>query len=171
MIWVDIIALVVIVLSFFSGLREGAPRQGFKLLVLLIAIPLAGRTYWLAATVLSFLPGENWENFIGFFITLGVISAVLQLVSFLPRRIIQKIWRGGLLFRLLGGALGVLNVGIGLVVLALVTLAYPLFDWLARWVAGSSVLMSLLELFGFVQMMLPQIFQDAATLVLAGPLV
>ncbi|HEY83209.1 MAG TPA: CvpA family protein [Dehalococcoidia bacterium] len=170
MTWVDIIALGIIALSFFGGLREGAVKQFFKLLVLVIAIPLAGRSYWLVATVLSFLPGEKWENFIGFFITLGLISAILQLVSFLPRRIVQKIWRRGLVFRLLGGALGALNASIGLVVFALVTLAYPLFDWLVRWVAGSSVLMSLMELFGFVQTMLPQVFQDAATLVTAGTL-
>jgi len=171
MIWVDIIAVVIIALSFFGGLREGAVKQFFNLLVLVIAIPLAGRSYWLAATVLSFLPGEEWENFIGFFIALGLISAILQLLAFLPRRIIQKIWRKGLLSRLLGGGLGMLNASIGLVVFTLVTLAYPLFDWLARWVADSSILMSLMDLFDFVQMMLPEVFQNAATLVMVGALV
>jgi len=66
---------------------------------------------------------------------------------------------------LLGGVLNTINAGIGLVVFTLVLLAYPIFEWLARWVAGSGVLASLVNIFGFVQAMLPETFQNAATMV------
>ena len=165
MIWVNIFAVLILILSFFGGFKEGAVKQFFNLVVLIIAIPLTGISYWLIAKVISFLPGENWENFIGFFIALALISVIFHFVSFLPRKITQKIWKRGLVFRLLGGVLNVVNASIGMVVFTLVLLAYPIFDWLERWVAGSGVLASLVNAFGFVQAMLPEVFQNAATMV------
>ena len=165
MIWVSIIAVLILIFSLFGGLKEGAVKHFFNLVVTIVAIPLAGISYWLIARVLSFLPGKNWENFIGFFIALVLISVILHFVFFLPRRIGQKIWRRGFLFRLFGGVLNVVNASIGMVVFTLVLLAYPIFDWLARWVAGSGVLASLLNIFSFVHAMLPEAFHNAATMV------
>ena len=164
MILVDIIAVIILILSLLGGLKEGAVKHFFNLLVLIIAIPLAGFCYHLIAIVLSFLPGENWENFVGFFIALALISVILHFVVLLPRKIIQKLWKRGLFFRLLGGALNIVNAGIGLTVLTLAVGAYPIFYWLERAVASSNVLMWLVETMGFVQAMLPAAFQDAATL-------
>ena len=168
MVWVNIIAVLILILSFFGGLREGAVKQFFNLTILIIAIPLAGISYRLIAIILSFLPGENWGNFIGFFIVLVLISIILHLIVLLPRRIVQKVWKRGLFFRLLGGALNAVNASIGMAVFTLVLLAYPIFDWLGRAVANSGVLAWLVELFSFVQAMLPEAFQDAATLMVAG---
>jgi len=155
MIWVNILVLIILALSFFGGFKEGAVKSFFSLLVLIIAIPLAGFSYRLVAVILSFLPGENWENFIGFFIALALVSVILHFLFFLPRRIMQKVWKRGLLFRLLGGALRVLNAGISMVVFALAVGAYPIFGWLERVVWSSSVLMWLVERLSFVQAMLP----------------
>ena len=168
MILVDIIAVIILILSLLGGLKEGAVKHFFNLLVLIIAIPLAGFCYHLIAIVLSFLPGENWENFVGFFIALALISVILHFVVLLPRKIIQKLWKRGLFFRLLGGALNIVNAGIGLTVLTLAVGAYPIFDWLERAVANSGILMWLVETMGFVRAMLPAAFQDAATLMVAG---
>ena len=162
MIWVNLIAVLILIFSLLGGLKEGAVKQFFNLVALLIAIPLTGLSYHLLTNLLSFLPGENWENFIGFYIALAIISVILHLIALLPRKIVQKIWRKGLFFRLLGGALNVVNASIGMVVFTLVLSAYPIFEWLERWVAGSSVLMSLVNIFAFVQSMLPQVFQSAA---------
>ena len=164
MILIDIIVGIILILSLLGGLREGAVKHFFNLLVLIIAIPLAGFGYHLIAMVFSFLPGGNWENFVGFFIALALISVILQFVVFLPRKIIQKLWKRGLFFRLFGGALNIVNAGIGLTVLTLAVGAYPIFDWMERAVANSGILMWLVESLGFVQAMLPAAFQDAATL-------
>ena len=168
MILIDIIVGIILILSLLGGLREGAVKHFFNLLVLIIAIPLAGFGYHLIAMVFSVLPGGNWENFVGFFIALALISVILQFVVFLPRKIIQKLWKRGLFFRLFGGALNIVNAGIGLTVLTLAVGAYPIFGWLERAVANSGILMWLVESLGFVQAMLPAAFQDAATLMVAG---
>jgi uncharacterized membrane protein required for colicin V production len=149
----------------FTGLKEGAVKHFFNLVAVLIAIFIAGLFYHLIAGLLSFLPGENWGNFIGFFIAFAIIVAILQLAFLLPRRIINKIWKRGLLYRLLGGALNAVNASIGLTVLALVLNAFPIFGWLARWVTGSSIMSSLVNVFGFIQALLPEVFRAAATVV------
>ena len=163
--WFDIVVIIILILSFLGGLKEGAVKNFFSLIALIIAIPLTGVSYRLIATILSFLPGTNWENFFGFFITMGIISVILHLIFLLPRKFIQKIWKKGCLFRLLGGVLNLFGAAIGLTVLTLVLRAYPIFDWLERWASSSGILMWLVEKFGFVQAMLPEIFKQAATLV------
>ena len=162
---VSLFVLFILLVSVFAGLKEGAVKHFFNLVAVLIAIFIAGLFYHLIAGLLSFLPGENWENFISFFIAFGIVVAILQLGFFLPRRLINKIWKRGLLYRLLGGAMNAVNASIGLVVLALVLNAFPIFDWLARWVTGSSIMSSLVNVFGFIQALLPEVFRAAATVV------
>ena len=171
MILVDILAVIILILSFFGGLKEGAVKHFFNLIVLIVAILVAGLCYHLIAIFLSFLPGTNWENFVGFFIALALVSVILHFMILLPRKIAQKVWRKGTLFRLLGGALNIVSASIGMVVFALTVGAYPIFGWLERAVTGSGVLTWLAELLSFVQAMLPEAFQNAATLMVAGLLV
>ena len=126
MIWVDVLVLIILFFSFLGGLKEGAIKTFFNLVVLIIVIPLAGLSYRLIAVILSFLPGTNWENFVGFFIALALISAVLHLILLLPRKIAQKVWRKGVFFRLLGSTLNVLNASISMVVFTLASVDdYP----------------------------------------------
>ena len=168
MILVNIIAVIILSFSIIGGLKEGAVKNFFSLMVLIIAIPLAGLSYRLIATILAFLPGTNWENFLGFFITLGLISAIFHLVFLLPRKITQQIWRKGTFFRLLGGALNVLNASIGLVVFTLVLGTYPIIDWLAQAVTNASVPVWMVEHLSFIQTMLPEIFHDTANTIAVG---
>ncbi len=165
MVWVSLFVVFILLVSLLAGLKEGAVKHFFNLVAVLIAVFVAGLAYHLIAGLLSFIPGENWENFLGFFITFGIIIAMLHLGFLVPRRMIQKIWKRGLLYRLLGGALNVVDASIGLVVFALVLSAFPIIDWLARWVAGSSVMSFIVQIFGSVQALLPEEFQAVATVV------
>ena len=90
MIWVNIIAVIILIFSLLGGLKEGAVKHFFNLIILIVAIPLAGLSYRLIAAILSFLPGTNWENFIGFFIALAIISGLLHFRYLLPRKITKK---------------------------------------------------------------------------------
>jgi len=169
--WVSILAVLILLFSFIGGLREGAVKSFFSLIALFIAIPLAGVSYHLLANVLSFLPGDNWENFVGFFVTLAVISIALHFVLLLPSKFAQKVWNKGVLFRLIGGILNILNAAVGMVVFTILIQAYPIISWLEQTVAGSGVLIWLVMHLGFVQAMLPDIFQTDAfyiTLRLSG---
>lgn len=163
--WVDIIIIIILILSFLGGLKDGAVKSFFSLVALIIAIPCAGLIYRIIASLISLLPGTDWENIIGFFIAMGIISIILHLIFLLPRKLIQKIWGQGVLFRLIGGVINVLNASIGLVVLALVLRTYPVISWLETAFSKSAVLTSLIDMFGFVQALLPEVFQKATTLV------
>ena len=163
--WFDIIVIIILILTFLGGLKEGAVKTFFSLVTLIIAIPLSGLSYHLIAKILSFLPGTNWENFFGFFITMAIISVILHFIFSLPRKFLQKIWKKGCLFRLLGGVLNVFGGTIGLTVFTLVLRAYPILDWLERWVSSSGILMWLVDKFGFVQSMLPEVLRNASQMV------
>lgn len=157
--WVDIVVIILLILSFVGGLAQGAVRAASSLVALIIAIPLAGYSYRLLASLLSFLPGDSWENFLGFFITMGIIIAVLHLIFFIPRKIVGKIWTAGVFYRVLGGVFSLLGAIVGMVVFALVVQSYPIFDWLARWVSDSGVLSGLVNAFSVIQFMLPAAFK------------
>jgi len=158
MILVSIIAVILLILSVFNGFREGALKQTVSIISLLAAIPLAGLCYHWLESLFSFLPGENWEGFFGFIITMGIIMVLIQLILWLPRKHFEKGWNEGALFRLVGSALGFFNAAIGMVLFALVLNAYPIFDWLQSAVSGSGVINWLSSWLGFVQSMLPSAF-------------
>ena len=162
---VSLFALFILLLSVFAGLKEGAVKHFFNLVATFVAIFIGGLYYHLISGLLSFIPGENWENFIGYCIAFTIVVVILQLAFFLPRKIINKIWKRGLLYRLLGGAMNVVNAAIGLTLFALVLNAFPIFDWLAHWVAGSSVMASLVNIFGFIQALLPEVLRAVPTVV------
>jgi uncharacterized membrane protein required for colicin V production len=153
------LAILILVLSFVGALREGVVKHFFQFVVQLIAILLAGLSYRLLARVLFFLPGQNWENFLGFLITLAVIGVLLHLVFLLPRKMLQIPLGNPFLFRVIGGLLAVLNSAIGLVVLTLLIRTYPIFGWLERAVTQSSVLAWLVTQLSFVQTLLPELFR------------
>jgi uncharacterized membrane protein required for colicin V production len=94
-IWVNVITLLVLAFSFIGGLRDGAARNLFSLIALIIALPVAGLLYSKLANVLTLLPSKDWQNFVGFLVTAGVISAILNLIFILPRRALEKVWKKG----------------------------------------------------------------------------
>lgn len=163
--WVSVVAILGLLFSIVMGLREGAVKQLFTLLATLIAIPIAGVAYKGLANILSFIPGENWESFVAFFIMMAVVSIILYFVFILPGRALKKAWQGGPFFCVLGAIFSLVNTAIGMVVFALVLNAYPIFDWLGRAVGGSDVISFLVSVFGCVQSVLPEALRQAAAMV------
>lgn len=160
--WFSVIVGLILFISFLSGLKEGAIKGFFSLVALIISLLTAGATYQLLASLLSFLPGENWENFFGFFIMFGIINAILLLIFLIPRKVLGEIWKGGFFFRLIGGVLHLLNAAIGFVVLGLVLMAFPFWGWLRDVVVGSSVVNWLVTNLTFVQFLILDIAHKAA---------
>jgi uncharacterized membrane protein required for colicin V production len=158
MILVSIIAALILFFSLINGFKDGALKQAVSIISLLAAIPLAGLCYNWLASLFSFLPGENWENFFGFFVTMGIIMVALYFIFLVPRKFFEKAWKEGPLFRMIGAALSFFNAGIGMVLFALVLNAYPIFDWLQSAVSGSCVINWLDSWLGFIQYMLPSVF-------------
>ena len=151
-----IIAIIVLLFVFIVGPKEGAVKIASALIAHLIAIPLAGISYQFLVSLFSFLPGDNWGNFVGFFSTKYLIIGILYFVFlFLSRRFIQKDWKKGIFFRLIGGMLTALNSAMGMVTLVLVVEAYPFSGWFEQVVLGSSVLNWLVTNLSFIRAMLP----------------
>jgi uncharacterized membrane protein required for colicin V production len=159
LIVVSIIAVIILILSLANGFREGALKQAVSIISLLAAITLAGLCYNWLASLFSFLPGENWEGFVGFFVTMGIIMVLIQLLLLIPRKFFEQTWKEGPFFRAIGVVLSFFGTAIGMVVFAIVLNAYPIFDWLQRAVSGSCVINWLDSWLGFVQYMLPMVFR------------
>ena len=165
---VDIIVILVLVFSCIGGFFQGAVRSLFSLLTLLIAIPLTGICYHLMAGVFAFLPGMNWDNFVGFFVTIALISIILQLIFLLLRPLTRRaLMNKHLLSRLIGTVLNLVNSATGMVVFALVVQAYPVTVWLERAVTDSGILTWLVMRLGFVSLMLPQLAHEAIATVMS----
>lgn len=158
MVIVSIIAVILLILSLIGGFRDGALKQAASFISLLVAIPLAGLCYHWLESLFSFLPGENWEGFLGFFITLGIIIVILQLIFWLLRKQLPRSWNEGMLSRSVGAVIGFFSTAIGIVLFAVVLNAYPIFDWLQSAVSGSSVVSWLGSWLGFVSSWLPAAF-------------
>ena len=77
----------------------------------------------------------------------------------------KKLWKKGCSFRIFGGVLNLFNAGISMTVVSLVILAYPIFGWLEHIVSSSGILMWLVDKFGFVAAMLPEVFRQIAAFV------
>jgi len=152
----DILAIFVLLFVFIVGLKERVVTNVSALIAHLIAIPLAGISYQLLASLFSFLPGENWDNFIGFFAAKYLIILILYLLFlFLSKRFIRKDWKKGIFIRLIGGVVTALNSAIGMVTLVLVVEAYPFSEWFEQVVLGSSILNWLVTNLSFIRAMLP----------------
>lgn len=159
MMLINILAAIILFFSFFGGFFQGAVKSFFSLISFIIAVPIAGLVYPFFAKLLSFLPGENWENFIGFFIALAIVSLILAFVFYLPRKIMEKVWSGGILFRLAGGILNLLGAAIGLVVLASLISTYPVWDWLQQAMTDASIIQWMVSNLGFIRVLLPDLLQ------------
>jgi uncharacterized membrane protein required for colicin V production len=156
---VTVVAAIILFFSFVGGLMQGAVKSFFSLAAFIIAIPIAGRFYPFFANLLGFLPGSDWENFIGFFIILALATVVLTFVFYFPRQILGAVM-GGVFFRLIGGLLNLLDAAVGLVMFTLLISTYPVWDWLQQEMVESSLIIWLLDNLEFVRALLPQIMRN-----------
>jgi uncharacterized membrane protein required for colicin V production len=161
MLLANIFGILIIFFSFVGGFFEGAVKNLFALIILVISAVVAGATYTYVAGILSFLSGENWEHFLGFFIVMILVSIILFFVLLIPRRLLQVVWSGGLLSRIVGAILGAFNAAIGLTVFALVLQTYPAIEWFAEVISEASVFSWLVTQLGFIKLLLPVVFRSA----------
>ncbi|MFC1905566.1 CvpA family protein [Chloroflexota bacterium] len=157
----NIVVILIFIFSFLGGIRMGAVNALFALLTTIIAIPITGVLYGFVASWLAFLPGENWEHFFGFFITLAAVSVILSLIFFQPRHMLEVNWGRGLLSGVIGGIFSVTSSAIGLFLLVLLLNTYPIIEWLKIIVADSVVLTWLVVNLNFLCFLLPQIFRNS----------
>ena len=160
MIWVDVIVVLILFFSFVAGLKGGAVNGFFSLLTLIIAIPVAGTFYGFLASYLSFLPGEDWSNFLGFLGTFIVVSIILSLIFWIPRHFTNFAWNSGCLFRLIGGVFILVNAATGLTLIVILFRTFPVIPWLNNLFADTTILSWLVRRLDFIGYLLPVVFQS-----------
>jgi uncharacterized membrane protein required for colicin V production len=162
--WIDVLLIVILAFSFLGGIKAGAINALFSLVVFIIAVTITGFYYRFVASLLSFLPGENWANFFGFLIAIIVVSIIISIICFIPRQFIRSIWNGGGFFSLVGGVLNVVNSAMGLVVFVFLLQAYPIVLWLNGILAESTLLTWLISHLDFIRVLLPETFRVVTVL-------
>ena len=153
--WLDIVILVIVALSVFTGLKNGLIKTAFSLAGLIIGIFLAGNYYLDLAEVLSFIPNESLAQVLAFIIILSLVSVVASLLAMILKKVAHAVMLGWV--DRLGGA------GIGFVlgaisVAALLTLWIKFTSSPPDAVTDSALASVLLDKFPVVLSMLPDEF-------------
>lgn len=76
MTWLEIVIVVTLALSVFTGLRMGLIKAVLNLVSLVVAMILAGRFYGKVAGVLGFVPHEGATKVVAFIIIVGVVMLI-----------------------------------------------------------------------------------------------
>ena len=159
MILINVITGLILVISFVDGFSGGVVKQFFSFVIFIIAVPLTGISHHLIASVLTFLPGEYWSYFIGFFVTLIIFIIMFHFAFYLPRKYARATFHEGILLGIAGGLISTFKAIIGIVLLLLVLHAYPVIKGLDTLLMESGTLAWFLQHFRFVQLLLPQTFR------------
>ena len=155
MVIITIIAALILIFSFIGGLSQGLLKTFFSLVAFIVSVPIAGRYYSVLSEVLGFVHNRNWQNFLGFFIAMAIVSIVLSIIFYFPRKIMDKAWPREFWMRLVAGVLNLLAAAMGLVILATLVTVFPVWEWLRLAMADSSVFHWLTTHLTFVQSLLP----------------
>ncbi|MEJ2738288.1 MAG: CvpA family protein [Dehalococcoidia bacterium] len=159
MILINVITGLILVISFVDGFSGGVVKQFFSFVVFIIAIPLTGISHHLIASTLSFLPGDHWSYFVGFFITFVIFTIIFHFAFYLPKKYVLAIFHEGILLGIAGGLINTFKAIIGIVLVLLVFHAYPVIRGLEPVLIESGILTWFLNHFRFVQLLLPQTFR------------
>lgn len=131
--WVDWIIVVVLAAAVIGGIARGFFRSAFSMGGLLLGLVLAAWNYWRFAGVLKPLVHSiEVANAIAFMVIALLIMVVAALIGSLLAGILHKVGLG-CLDRLAGGAFGLVEGMLFVMVCILVTVAFfPKAEWLTE---------------------------------------
>jgi len=124
----DVVIIVVLLIGFFSGIGRGFVRGILGLIALVVGILIASGNYQrLADSVLSFMPGKNGPEILGFVVIFLVVVLLVGLVGRIISRALKQVSLGWL-DRLAGAILGIVVASVILSVILLVAAMADLED-------------------------------------------
>ena len=144
----DIVIILILVGAFIGGAKGGVFKEVVELIAFIIALLFAGTFLSMVYGWLAFIGNTGWQSFLAFLLTMGIIIILVQLLLWLPRHLLEKLWNSGFIFGLLGGILGIINASLGLVLLVRLLSVYEVLPWLSSILATSHVLSWLISVFG-----------------------
>ena len=151
---IDILVGLIFLLTLITSYKEGLVKNTAAVISSLLGFFLAARSYSVLAGVLSFLPGNDWENFIGFFVIALLFNIVIGLILIPARAWYEKNLEDSFVTNLAGSFLGVINLAVGLTIFALSVKAYPVNTMLENIVYESGAFLELTDSFGFLRLLL-----------------
>lgn len=147
---IDVIVALILIFSFLGGLKEGAVKELLGLLAFVISLPLAGLCVRFVSGWLSIIPDVTWRNLLAFLLAMGLIIIILHIIFLFPQNLLNRVWKGGFSWNLLGGVFGLGNSVVGLVLMVSLLNIYPVLPWLSTILDTSKILGWLVALFGGV---------------------
>ncbi|MEE8418744.1 MAG: CvpA family protein [Dehalococcoidales bacterium] len=156
MSWLDIVILVILAVTTFTGLRRGLIKSVLTLAGLIIGIILAGRLYTYVAGLLTFIQQEGIAEVVAFILILVVVMIIAAVAASLLKwfaSIVMLGWANSLGGAVFGLILGAISAG------ALLTL-WANFLGAPDVVADSGIAGILLDKFPAVLALLPSEFDS-----------
>jgi membrane protein required for colicin V production len=122
--WLDIVLILIIASSVFSGFARGLARLVVGMVATILAILLAIWFYGSVGTFFQdYVSSRSVSNILGFMVIFGGILIIGSLVSMLLAKLFK--WVGlGWLDRLLGGAFGLLRGVLVSIVVIMILMAF-----------------------------------------------
>jgi membrane protein required for colicin V production len=155
MSWLDIIILIVLAISAFSGLRVGLIKVLFAVVGIIVGVVLAGQFADDFAGVLTFIP-DAWAKIAAFAIILVVVMIIAGVLAAVLSKLISLVllgWVNRLAGAVLGLLVGALICGAGLAI-------WVKYLGIGDAVAGSALANFLLDKFPIVLGLLPSEFDS-----------
>lgn len=113
--WLDIVILIVIVLFFFGGLKNGIIKTLVSLAGLVAGTALAGQYYPILTPYLTFIPEITIANIVAFISILMAVLVFAAVVAVILTHFAKAIllgWLNGLLGGVFGFLMGVITVSV-----------------------------------------------------------
>jgi len=152
--WIDIVLVVVLAVSTFSGLKTGIIKAALTLAGIIVGIVLAGRYHATLAAQLTFISEENVAKIVAFAIILVVVMAIAAVLAKLLKWTASAVLLGWV--NRLGGA--ILGLLLGALFCAVLLAIWVKFFGLSQIVADSSLAPILLDRLPLVLALLPEEF-------------
>jgi len=112
--WLDILIIVILVISAFSGLVNGLVKTLFSLAGLIVGLLLAGHFYVSLADHLGFISSENAARIAAFLIIFFAVLAVATVLGWLFTKLISALllgWLNRILGAVAGVVMGAITIG------------------------------------------------------------
>jgi membrane protein required for colicin V production len=154
--WLDIVIIVLLIVSAFSGFASGLIKSVFSLAGMILGVMLAGRFYVALAGNLGFITNETAARIVAFIIIFLVIMIVAAILGSLFTKLVSAIMLGWL-NRLGGAALGIVLGGI--FIGAILTL-WVKFGGISGALTESAIAPILLDKIPVVMALFPQEFNS-----------
>ncbi len=150
--WLDTLLLVILLVTFITGLVKGLVRQVIGILAVVAGIVLASRYYgWLSWQLFSRIESDFWRNGLSFLIIFFGVVLAGWLLGFL----LSKLMKGTLSLanHLLGGVLGLLK---GVLIGAVIVFAMMSFNFQRQAIIGSRLAPAMIKISKSLVLLIPQ---------------